>query len=212
MVHLAQLVHLVHVVDLLHLVHLVDLLQMIELIQLLEGGVVVHARLHRGGRCCRRCDMLLVAASRVGVVVDARVSRQLVGSAEAFRAAWELAGVRLLARVSANVSRLVLESVEGLVAQRTLVRSRQVRAMLVLVDRDGWHRHGGASHGRRAGGIGGGGGGCGRRGSRRRRVRRSAWSRGAGGGGLVKLRLLRVQQRAKHVKEEGASLGWRGGR
>lgn len=107
-VHLAQLVHLVHVVDLLHLIHLIDLLQMIELIELLKGRVVVHARLHSGGRCCRRCDMLLVAASRVGVVVNARVPRQLVRPAEAFRAAWELAGVWLLARVGADVSRLVL--------------------------------------------------------------------------------------------------------
>ena len=75
--------------------------------------------------------MLLVAATRVGIVVDARVTRQFVRSAEALGAARELAGVRLFASVRPDVAGLVLEAVEGLVAQRTLVRTWQVGAVFV---------------------------------------------------------------------------------
>ena len=121
---LAHLTHLVHLVELVHVVHLVDL------VKLLQRRVVVHASLDCGG-CGSGCDMLLVAATRVGVVVDARVTRQLVGSAEALGAARELAGVRLFARVRPDVAGLVLEAVEGLVAQRTLVRARQIGAVFV---------------------------------------------------------------------------------
>lgn len=76
--------------------------------------------------------MLLVASSRVGVVVYPRVPGELVGAGEALRAAWELAGVRLLAGVSADVPRLVLEAVEGLLAERTLVGTGQVCSRLFL--------------------------------------------------------------------------------
>jgi hypothetical protein len=82
--------------------------------------------------CSSGSGVLLVAASRVGVVVDARMTSQLVGATEALCAARELAGVRLLASVSADVTGLVLEAVEGLVAQGTLVRTRQVRAHILL--------------------------------------------------------------------------------
>ena len=84
------------------------------------------------GGCSSGGGMLLVTASRVGVVVDAGVTGQLVGTAEALGAARELAGVGLLASVSADVTSLVLEAVEGLVAQRTLVRTGQVRAHVLL--------------------------------------------------------------------------------
>lgn len=148
LVHLVHLAQLAHVTELLHLVHLIELLQVVEL---LECRVVVHASLHCGGGCCRCCHMLLIAASRVGIVVDTRVPRELVRSAEALRAAWELASVRLLARVRADMSRLVLQTVEGLVAQGTLVRSWQVGAMFILTLHTGrhcGHGHGRACHGR----------------------------------------------------------------
>ncbi len=55
----------------------------------------------------------LVAPTRVGVVVDSRVTGELVGSGELLAAAGELAGVRLLVGVRADVPGLVLEAVEG---------------------------------------------------------------------------------------------------
>jgi hypothetical protein len=67
----------------------------------------------------------LVASTRVRVVVNSRVTGELVGSGELLAAARELAGVRLLAGVSADMSRLVLKTVEGLVAERALVRARE---------------------------------------------------------------------------------------
>lgn len=153
MAHLINLTHLTHLVHLIHLVHLVDL---VHLVELLHCRIVVHAGLHCCGRGLRRNTMLLVPATRVGVAVDARVARQLVGSAETLGAARELTGVRLLARVGANVSRLMLQTVEGLVAQRALVGSRQIRAVLVLVlhGAHGGHGHGRAGHRRRCAGGG----------------------------------------------------------
>jgi hypothetical protein len=48
--------------------------------------------------------------------VNARVASKLIGSRELLAATRELAGVRLLASVSADVTSLMLEAVEGLVA------------------------------------------------------------------------------------------------
>lgn len=69
---------------------------------------------------------------------------QLVGSAESFRAARELASMRFLSSVRTNMARLMLETVEGLVAKGTLVRTRQIRTVFVLVLHcaHGRHRHG----------------------------------------------------------------------
>jgi len=67
--------------------------------------------------------LAFVAPSRVGVVVNPRVSSQLVRAGELLAAPRELAGVRLLSGVSANVSSLVLQAVEGLLAERALIRS-----------------------------------------------------------------------------------------
>ena len=61
------------------------------------------------------------------------MSGEFVGPAEALGAAWKLAHVRLLARVGANVSGLVLETMEGFGADRTLVRSRQILSWLFLL-------------------------------------------------------------------------------
>jgi hypothetical protein len=68
----------------------------------------------------------LVASPRVGVVVNAGMAGELIGARELLAAAGELAGMRLLASVSADVTSLVLQAVEGLIAERTLVRSRQL--------------------------------------------------------------------------------------
>ena len=76
--------------------------------------------------------LLAFAPPRVWVVVDSRVAGELVGSAEAFCAAGELAAVRLLARVGADVPGLVLQAVKGLLADGTLVGARQVLALVVL--------------------------------------------------------------------------------
>lgn len=70
--------------------------------------------------------LALVTTARVGVVVDSRVAGELVGARELLGAAGELAGVGLLAGVGADVSGLVLEAVEGLVAERALVRARKL--------------------------------------------------------------------------------------
>ena len=108
---------------------------MVHLLHNLVLGLIHNSGLSGGGGC-GSCSsgggMLLVATARVGVVVNARVTSQLIGTTEALCAARELAGVGLLASVSADVTSLVLEAVEGLVAQRTLVRTRQVRAHILL--------------------------------------------------------------------------------
>lgn len=67
--------------------------------------------------------LAFVAPSRVGVVVNPRVSSQLVRAGELLAASGELASVRLLSGVSANVSSLMLQAVECLLAERALVRS-----------------------------------------------------------------------------------------
>jgi hypothetical protein len=60
------------------------------------------------------------------------VTGQLVGSAEALGASGESAGMGLLARVRSDVSSLMLEAVEGLVAQGALVGAGHLaRAVLV---------------------------------------------------------------------------------
>lgn len=76
--------------------------------------------------------MLLVATPRVRVVVYSRVPGELVGSTEALGASRERAGVRLLARVRADMASLVFKAVEGLLAQRTLVRAWEVVALVFV--------------------------------------------------------------------------------
>lgn len=133
-------------------------------VHLLERNLVLsgveHTSLGGGSGGGGGGGVLLVAAPRVGVVVDARVARQFVGAAEALCAARELAGVRLLARVGADVTGLVLEAVESLVAKGTLVRARQVRTHVLLGRGLGGLFLG--RHLRRHGGHGGSGGGHGR--------------------------------------------------
>ena len=79
----------------------------------------------------RVLGVALVSSPRVGVAMYPGMARELVGARELLAAAGELAGMRLLAGMGADVPGLVLEPMEGLVAQRALVRTRQ------LVDRLG---------------------------------------------------------------------------
>lgn len=86
----------------------------------------------------------LVAASRVGVVVYPRVTGQLVAAGEALCAGGKLAGVGLLARVRANVSGLMLESVKGLFAERALVGTGEILTLFLVgaSDHGGHHADG----------------------------------------------------------------------
>lgn len=58
--------------------------------------------------------------------MNAGVTSQLIRTTESFCAAGELAGMRLLAGVSADVTSLMLESVKCAITQRTLVRTRKI--------------------------------------------------------------------------------------
>lgn len=115
------------------------------LLKLLLHCVLIKASLSCSNSSGSGSCMLLVASSGVWVVVDARVSRQLVRPAEAFGAARKLARVWLFTRVRANVSCLVLETVKGLVAQGTLVWTWQIRSVVIL--RLHIVRHGGQARG-----------------------------------------------------------------
>lgn len=138
-----------------------------------DRGVLAH---EASGSGSRGGDMLLVSASRVGVVVYPRVPGELVGPAEALRASGEGAGVRLLARVGANMASLVLEAVEGLLAQRALVRAREVVPLVVVrglcvLEQRRHEAHGGSGHRRLCGGVEAGVGGGGGYGGRSVRAR-----------------------------------------
>lgn len=85
----------------------------------LEAVVVHHARV-------MMVLLALVPSPRVWVAVYPGVAGQLVRPRELFAAAGKLAGVRLLARVGADMARLVLEAVEGLVAHGALVGAGEV--------------------------------------------------------------------------------------
>ena len=78
------------------------------------------------GRCCKM--LRLIAAPRVGVVVNPRVTSQLIRAAKALGASGELASVWLLAGMGTDVTSLVFQTVEGTVTERTLVWARQVLA------------------------------------------------------------------------------------
>lgn len=70
--------------------------------------------------------LALVAAPGVGVAVYPRVPGQLIGTRKLLAAARELAGMGLLARVSADVPGLMLQTVEGLFTKRALVGTRKL--------------------------------------------------------------------------------------
>lgn len=71
--------------------------------------------------------VVVVSTALLGVGVDADVAGELIASAETLLASGMCADVRLFAGVSANVTSLVFETVEGTRAERTLVRSGDLR-------------------------------------------------------------------------------------
>ncbi len=86
-------------------------------------------------------------ATLFGIGVDAHVSGEFIGAAETLLASRMGADVGLLAGVSANVAGLVFETVEGARAERTLVRTRDLRLVHGVVAGGeggcvgGWIRH-----------------------------------------------------------------------
>lgn len=70
--------------------------------------------------------LTLVSATRVGIVVNPRVPSQLVRARKLLAASGVLACMGLLASMSTNVASLVLETMEGLITERTLVGTRQL--------------------------------------------------------------------------------------
>lgn len=64
---------------------------------------------------------VLISSPRVRVVVYPRVSSELVRAGELLAATRELAGMWLLTRVRPDMPRLVLQTVESLIAERALV-------------------------------------------------------------------------------------------
>lgn len=63
---------------------------------------------NRGSSSSGGSILCLVSPPRVWVVVNARVTRQLIRATESFGTSWELASMRLLSSMSPDVSRLVL--------------------------------------------------------------------------------------------------------
>lgn len=58
--------------------------------------------------------------------MDSRVARKLIRTTEALGAAGELAGVWLFTRMRANMSCLVLQTVERAIAEGALVRAGKI--------------------------------------------------------------------------------------
>lgn len=92
---------------------------------------VDHAVVLAGGGSGSGEVLGLVTAAGIGVVMNARVPSEFVRTAESLGAAGELAGVRLLAGVGANMPRLVLQTVECTVAEGAFVRPGQILAHLL---------------------------------------------------------------------------------
>jgi hypothetical protein len=69
--------------------------------------------------------------SRVGLVVDSRMSSQIVRATEALTTSGKHARMRLFSSVRANMSNSVFKSMKGSIAQIALVRTSMI---LVLID------------------------------------------------------------------------------
>jgi len=96
-------------------------------------GSTSHGRILASGGGGSSSEVLsLVAATRVGVVVNARVASKFVGATEALCAAGELAGMRLLTGMGANMTSLMLQAVESPVAKRTFIGTRQILTDLLI--------------------------------------------------------------------------------
>lgn len=70
--------------------------------------------------------LVLIASPRIGVCMNPRVAGELVRATEPFRASWKCAAMRLLTSMCADVSSLVLQSVECFITERTLVGPRKL--------------------------------------------------------------------------------------
>jgi hypothetical protein len=84
----------------------------------------------------------------IGIVMNARMPSQFVGSAKALAASWELAGMRLLSSMSTNVPGLMFEAMKGSIAQGAFVRSRKVLPLFgaVWISHSGRHQADGGGH------------------------------------------------------------------
>ena len=103
-----------------------------------DHSVVLAGGSSGGSGCC--CEMLgLVVPSGIRVVVNSRMAGEFIGATEAFSAARELAGMRLLARMRANVSGLMLQTVESAVAERAFVRPREVLSYFAVCGTAAFH-------------------------------------------------------------------------
>lgn len=86
----------------------------------------------------------------IGIVMDARVSGQLVGAAEALAASRELTGMRLLSGVSTDMPGLMFETVKGSIAKGAFVGTRKVLPLVGIV----WTGQGGGHHADGGGHVG----------------------------------------------------------
>lgn len=120
-------------------------------------GRVDHAGILAGRRRGRSSQVLgLVAATGVRVVVNARMTSQLVRAAEALGTTGELAGMGLFTGVRPDVTSLVLQAVESPVAKRTLVRPGEILADLLVGGASTLHERRQQADGRGHGRIRGG--------------------------------------------------------
>lgn len=84
----------------------------------------------------------------IGIVMNARMSGQLVGAAKALAASRELTGMRLLSSVSTDMPGLMFETVKGSIAQGALVWTRKVLPLVgtVWTGQSGRHHADGGGH------------------------------------------------------------------
>lgn len=89
-------------------------------------------RLYSGNGSLVGSSMLLALASpRIWVVVYPRVSSQFVRARKSLCASRESAGMWLFSSVGSDVASLVLQTVEGFVAERALVRPGKILSGLL---------------------------------------------------------------------------------
>jgi hypothetical protein len=96
-------------------------------------GRINHGGILASSRSRSRSEVLgLVASAGIGIVVNARVTSQLIGAAEALSAARELAGMGLFAGMGPNVTCLMFQAVESPVAKRTFVGPGKILTDLLV--------------------------------------------------------------------------------
>lgn len=110
---------------LLRLVHWLRLLRV--LLRLLRRGSR-HSLIVYWVNLNDRDVLILVFSSRIWIGMDSRVSSQLIWSWKTFVTTRECTRVRFLARMSSDVSSLVLQTVESFITHWTFVRTVAIRA------------------------------------------------------------------------------------